>query len=321
MFLYCKSCGLPVERWDIPEEEWDIAAGTDKLVICGDCTLLENSLVADFQELVCCDECGRPVEAFEAWVSNQLTVCKDCVFSPSASKRWVDADSCPYYGCPSPLDPPPRNRCPICGFPDLHEYGRTGEDPGISRPNLNASKSDTGCTDISAAKRPKQNSSEGFLRQSLEEADRRPGHQATDGATSGSGESSMSESLSAENKGHGQEQSPRRPTTPKPGRPPEAPPTTQSRQEKEARQTTQKEDQEHGSQSPPASGDTDSKEKASHERSGKSGCLTGIVLLLMMLFFGSVGLERLFVAQEKDGTGRDQPALNTLPAEVPDREI
>ena len=57
------------------------------------------------------------------------------------------------------------------------------------------------------------------------------------------------------------------------------------------------------------------------ERSGKSGCLTGIALLFLVLFFGSVGLERLSVAQEEDGTVRDQPALNTVPTEVPDREI
>ena len=72
-------------------EEWDIAAGTDRLVMCGDCTLLKDSLFDYFQELVCCDECGRPVEAFEAWESNQLIVCEDCVFSPSACRRWVEA--------------------------------------------------------------------------------------------------------------------------------------------------------------------------------------------------------------------------------------
>ena len=85
MFLYCISCGFPVERWEIPEEEWDTAASSDRVVMCGDCTLLEYHFFNYFPELVCCDECGRPVEPEDTMEIDSLVVCIECWRPPIIS--------------------------------------------------------------------------------------------------------------------------------------------------------------------------------------------------------------------------------------------
>lgn len=67
-------------------------------------------------------------------------------------------------------------------------------------------------------------------------------------------------------------------------------------------------------------GNRDTVKPASQERSGKSGCLTGIALLFLVSFLGSVGLERLSVAQDNDVSDRSHSELNTILAGVPDWE-
>lgn len=105
-----------------------------------------------------------------------------------------------------------------------------------------------------------------------------------------------------------------------PSRPASKPGKTPSQQQQERTIGSERTSGSHDLERPSPAGNTDTVKPASQERSGKSGCLIGIALLFLVSILGSVGLERLSVAQDNDVSDRNHSELNTILVGVPDWE-
>lgn len=77
--MYCTSCGLKVEEWEIPEDEWRVIRETNEPVICGYCNLLGESTIVESMYLARCDKCGHLWYECDTEVLNELVLCEDCI--------------------------------------------------------------------------------------------------------------------------------------------------------------------------------------------------------------------------------------------------
>ena len=101
MTLHCVGCSRLIEEWEVPEEERNFALETNHLVVCGDCTFLEEILLDSSPSLLRCDECGRTVENCDTLEINMLVVCEECFVVGAAWLRGgVESNFCFSCGCP-----------------------------------------------------------------------------------------------------------------------------------------------------------------------------------------------------------------------------
>ena len=90
MYSYCARCGLKVEEWEIPEEDWTVVQEPGEPVICGYCNMLGETDLNDFPLMVRCDKCGDLWYEYDLRLLNELMLCEDCIDFRDAWYRFED---------------------------------------------------------------------------------------------------------------------------------------------------------------------------------------------------------------------------------------
>ena len=255
--------------------------------------------------LVCCDDCGRPVEEFETFEANQLLFCEDCFFDCGVSSDWFGNEFCPGCGCPPSLNRPAR--CPICGLPNPDSEGRPVELQEGLTPSQENSKCDISRAVKPVANRAQEHSLDVRSMQSQNEVYRKPGRQVSENTWTHSSESSTQKTLIQKTNQLGDEQGMHGPAAKTIGDSVRNVETTNNHQAKEVHAGKKRQESNSQIPVPPVLSDETKQEK--HGRGVESGCLTGIALLLFGSFLIVSGLTHFIGVQDRGAPDNNQPTL------------